>query len=120
MPPVEALGIGAQQPFHSKRQIGLRSFDDQVKMVGHEAVGVNLPAGLLTSLSQSAKELGSILVVVKNVLPMIAAANDMIARTFILDAKWARHDRKLLSLEAAVSIVSSDPFSFPSIGMIAF
>ena len=53
---IEALGIGAQQPFHPSHQIGLGSFDYQMKVIAHEAIGVNLPFGLSANLPKGQKE----------------------------------------------------------------
>jgi hypothetical protein len=44
---------------------------------------------------------------------MIAAANDMIPRTFVFDAKRSRHGRNPLNQIAGVSIVSTDPYHPP-------
>ena len=50
--PLQRLSIGPQQPLHPHHQIGLRRFNDQVKVVVHQAIPMHLPAGLLTGLRQ--------------------------------------------------------------------
>src|ERR1041385_2649656 len=59
VPLVEAAGVSAEkpfQPFHPGNQIRLRRLDHQMKMIGHEDVGVNLPTRLETSLAQRLDE----------------------------------------------------------------
>src|SRR5215204_3077663 len=56
MPPIEATRIRAQEPFHSRHEIGLRRFHHEMKVVGHETISMHLPAGLDTRLRQSGKE----------------------------------------------------------------
>src|ERR1043166_1887117 len=43
MPDIKALGVNAQEPLHAGDQIGLRSFEHQMKMIAHQTIGVNLP-----------------------------------------------------------------------------
>ena len=50
VPYVEAFGVNPQQPLHARHQVGLRRFHDQMKMIAHQAIGVNLPAGLAARL----------------------------------------------------------------------
>src|ERR1041385_4551874 len=47
VPPLPSqVGIDAQEPFHCGDEVGLGCFDDEVKMVAHEAIGMHLPVGL--------------------------------------------------------------------------
>ena len=61
VPPVVPVDVRAEQPFHPRDQIGLGSFNYQVKVVAHQAIGVHLPASLFARLGQSLKESLSIL-----------------------------------------------------------
>ena len=74
------------QPFHSRYQICLRGFNDQMKMVAHQAVRLHLPLGLDTSLSERAKKSLPILVILKNVLALVASIEHMIYCAGIFDA----------------------------------
>ncbi|HTL57437.1 MAG TPA: hypothetical protein VL361_17260, partial [Candidatus Limnocylindrales bacterium] len=56
-----------------------------------EAIGMDLPPGLLASLSQSFEEVLSIHIVEIDVLTTIPAAHDVIHRTGILDAHLTWH-----------------------------
>src|SRR5439155_809032 len=49
---VEPSGVSAQKPFHARNQVRLGRFDHQVKMIGHEAIGMNLPSRLAARLAQ--------------------------------------------------------------------
>src|SRR5208282_1123484 len=51
VPPIETAGIGSQQPLHAGDQIRAGRFDDQMKMVRHQAPGMDLPAGFFTGLA---------------------------------------------------------------------
>jgi hypothetical protein len=46
MPAIEPSGVGAEEPFHARHQRGLGRLDDQMEVIGHQAVGMNLPFGL--------------------------------------------------------------------------
>jgi hypothetical protein len=62
---VETDSVGAQQPLHSRHQIGLGRFDDEMKVVGHQAIGVHLPAGFLARFGQRLEEAVAVMVVSK-------------------------------------------------------
>ena len=52
VPIVQADAIGAEQPAHPRHQIGIGCFNDQMKMIVHQTVGMHLPARFLAGLSQ--------------------------------------------------------------------
>jgi hypothetical protein len=52
VPAIELLRITPQQPLHSPAQITSRCFHHEMKMVAHQAVGMNLPAGSPTRPSE--------------------------------------------------------------------
>ena len=62
---IEANGIGAQQPLHAGHQVGLGCLDNQMKMIGHQAIGMHQPIGSSTRLVQSGNEFVTILVAQK-------------------------------------------------------
>ena len=49
---IEPDGIGAEQPAHSRPQIGGRGSNHQVKVITHQTIGVVLPSRLLASLGE--------------------------------------------------------------------
>ena len=85
MPPIRALGIGAQQPLHAKRQVRLGCFHHQMKMITQETIGVHLPAGLQRGFTDSAQKLTSIGIIKENRFSPIAPAQEVVKRTFVLD-----------------------------------
>jgi hypothetical protein len=56
VPPVEARGIGAQEPFHAGYQVGFWRFNHQMKVIGHQAIRVQLPIGFIAAFTQCGKE----------------------------------------------------------------
>ena len=49
---IESLGVGAQEPLHACAQVAARRFHNQMKMIIHQTIGVNLPPGPPTGLVQ--------------------------------------------------------------------
>jgi hypothetical protein len=49
-----------------------------MKMIGHQAISVNLPIGFLACLGQGSDEVLSINIILENVLPPISLAHDVI------------------------------------------
>src|SRR5437868_3824995 len=82
---IESNGVGAQQPAHSSDQIGIRCFEDQVKMVAHEAVGVDFKTSLLAGFSQGFEEVLAIHLIEVDILLAISPAHDMVNGSGIFD-----------------------------------
>ena len=59
----------------------LRRLDHQMKMVPHQAIGMDLPFGLATGFSEGGKEALAIIDIAKDVLTAIPAIHDMINRS---------------------------------------
>ena len=93
VPPVEATRVSAQQPFHSGDQIGLRRLDDQMEMIRHEDIGVNLPARLSASLAQRVDEALAIRIIHEDQFAPVTAIHDVIKRASLLDSQLAGHTR---------------------------
>ena len=74
-------------------------------MVGHQAIGVHLPAGLL------ARKAEAVMVVLENVVAPIATIHQVIDGARILDSKFARQAVRVPK-SAKVSIVMTDPLFF--------
>ena len=62
--------------FHSIDQVGLRRFDDQVKMISHQTISMHPPLGLQASLAQCIDETFAVFVIAKNLFPPIPAIRD--------------------------------------------
>ena len=53
---VEPGGVGAEKPLHAGHKVRARGFRHEMKMIVHQAIGMNLPAGLLASFAQCFQE----------------------------------------------------------------
>ncbi len=100
---VPTLGVGAEQPFHAEAEIRLRSFQDEVKMVAHEDVDVNLPAGFRASLAEPIKERVPVAIVEKDHLATIPATHHMVNRARIFNPQRARHAGAYPAKETSVN-----------------
>lgn len=56
MGPVGPLGVHTVEMAHATRQVAPRGLDQQMVMIGHQAVGMALPAEALQNLRHHAKE----------------------------------------------------------------
>src|SRR5439155_10572230 len=63
----------------------------QVIVVTHQPVGVNLPAGLLARLTQRLQKALPVPVILENLLPAVATGHHVIHRFRILNAKGTCH-----------------------------
>src|SRR5438034_1163018 len=60
-------------------------------MIGHEAISMHLPAGLLAGLSQGFNEVLPVNVVQEYLLAPVASAHNVIHGSGVLNAQFARH-----------------------------
>src|SRR6266498_2209318 len=68
---VEPARVSAQKPFHARNQVGMGRFEHQVKMIRHEALGMNRPARLAAHRAQGLdKPLAVVLVVEDRFAPV--------------------------------------------------
>ena len=81
VPTIESRGVSAKEPLHADDEIGLRRFHDEVKMIRHQAIGMNLPTGFAANILQRLDKTLAITVVVENILPPVAPAHDVIDRS---------------------------------------
>ena len=95
VPPIETASVSAQKPLHTSDEVGERSFENQMKMVFHEAIGMNLPLGLGAGLRQSLQKTAAVGVVLKDRLPTVAPIHDVIDCAGIFDSELASHDASL-------------------------
>ena len=61
-----------------------------MKVVGHQAIGVELPAGLLARFGQGLEKAEAVMVVVENLFPPIATIHQVIDGAGILDSEFTR------------------------------
>jgi len=75
---IEPSGVGSQQPLHALDQIGFGRFDHQMKMVGHQAPGVNLPVGFGAGFPQRFNKKFPVLYPAKDGFLVVAAVHEVI------------------------------------------
>ena len=83
---VEPNSIADTEPLHARREVGLRGFDQQMIMIGHEHLGVPSPAESLHRLPQQFAEVPIVLLLAINGSALIAARGDVIPRSGSLNA----------------------------------
>src|ERR1043166_166478 len=91
MAPIEAAGINSQQPCHARHQVGLGRLDDQMKMIAHQAPGVDAPTGSGTSLIQALQEKLAVCVRFEDCFATIAPAHNMVDGPRILNSQLSSH-----------------------------
>ena len=91
VPTIEPPRVGSQEPFHAGDQVGLGRLDHQMKMIGHQAPGMDVPAGLLTGLVQGLQEEFAVPVVLEDGLAPVTAIHDVVYGAGILDAQLSGH-----------------------------
>src|SRR3970040_489901 len=78
MPPVVVLGLSKLCPLHDLGQRNLAGLKQQVDVVGHQHVGIKLKVVPLSVMLYSLKVGSAVLIVSKDVLPLVASDNGMI------------------------------------------
>ena len=94
VPMVQPNRIGAQEPGHAGHQVGIGGFDDQMKMVAHQAKGMHLEAGFLTGFRQGLEIILPVYIIQADVLPPVAPAHDVVNSPTIFNSHLARHGSK--------------------------
>jgi len=84
MAPVEALRVDLIEPRHASCQIGLGGFNEELVVIGHQAVCVESPALLCDLAAEEIKKRCAVAIIAKDVLARISARGDVIqgAREF--------------------------------------
>jgi hypothetical protein len=95
---IELLRIGAQEPLHPGTQVAARSLYHQVKVIAHQAIGMNLPSRALAGTLDNLEKQSPIHVIPNDRLPPIASAQDMVNRAGIFYPQWSGHDAKVIRI----------------------
>ena len=91
VPDFKPPGINPQQPFDPRHQIGLRSLQHQMKMLGHQSIRVNLRLRLAASFRQRGRKSFPVGVIPKNAFAPVPAIHDVINRPFLFDSQPPGH-----------------------------
>ena len=86
MTPVEALRVDAIQLSHTTGQVSIRSLDNDVIMIGHQAIGEAAPAKALAGLAQQSEKCAPVDVGLVDILAPVAARGHMIQSTRVFEA----------------------------------
>ncbi len=92
---IEELGIDAVQLPHADGEIPVGGLNQQMIMVGHEAVGVANPVVSLIDVLEGIEKIDSILIVLENGFLFIPAGGHVVDGAGIFDAKWPCHGLKI-------------------------
>ena len=69
----------------------MRGFNDEMKMIGHEAPGMDLPAGFGAGFAEGLEEDFAIFFAEEDRLAAVAAVHDVVNRSRELDAQFSGH-----------------------------
>ncbi len=90
---VEAGGVGAKEPTHPCDEVGLGRFDDQMEVVTHEAIGVDLPVGFCAGFYECVQKKLAVTVIPKDVFATVTAVEDVIGGVLEFDAQLTWHQK---------------------------
>jgi hypothetical protein len=62
MSPIEPRSVSAQKPLHARHEIRSGCLNHQLKVIVHEAIGMDLPTALLASRSEGFKKQLAVLI----------------------------------------------------------
>jgi hypothetical protein len=82
---------------------------DEMKMIAHQTIGINLPACPCARLAEYFQKAISVDIVAKNCFPPVASIEEMIESAFVFDPDLAGHAAAFTTIAVCVSIVRTDP-----------
>jgi hypothetical protein len=91
VPLIESLRVESIQLSHTNTEVAIRSFNENVIVIAHEAVSVTDPIVTYIDPNQSIKKGLAVFVVLENSSPVIAAAGDVINSAWVFYAEGAYH-----------------------------
>ena len=91
MTPIESLCITADQGFHPTGQPAVRCPQQQVKMIRHQAPGIENDIPILNQVGESLDEIKVVFGVDEGRLAQNSARDDMVNGVFEFDAKVVAH-----------------------------
>ena len=92
---VEELGVNAVYLPHADRKVPVGGLDEEMIMVGHEALGVADPVVALVDVLKGVQKVQAILVILENRLFLVAAGRDVIHCAGVFDTKGTRHAARI-------------------------
>jgi len=92
VPFVEELGIHSVQLPHTEGEVAVRSFDKEMIMVGHEAVGVADPVVALIDVLEGVQEVLAVLFILENGFFLVSPGGHVIDCTGIFYAEGTGYE----------------------------
>jgi hypothetical protein len=94
MPCIDPPRVGILKPPHARREIRLRSFQEQMVVITHQRIRMNPKPRPLANLSQRSQKGLPVFVIENNIPSPIASRHYMIKRPSILDSNLSWHDAR--------------------------
>jgi hypothetical protein len=88
---VETLSVNTVQLAHTAREVGLCCLDEEMIVVGHEAIGMAMPRKAPDDLAQHQEKDAVVFVIEKDRCACVAAAGEVVERTRKFEAEGASH-----------------------------
>jgi hypothetical protein len=88
------VGIHLIQLAHAYRKISVRGLDEDVEVIGHEAVGVADPVIAFIDVLEGVQEVFTVRVILKYRLFLVAARSNMIDCAWIFYAEGTGHEAR--------------------------
>jgi hypothetical protein len=89
------LGVDAVDLLHELREIGFRFFDEQMIVVGHQAVGMADAIVVREGFSQDLQKDAFVLIIEKDRFPGVAPGGEVIECARIFDTQWSGHGENI-------------------------
>ena len=102
VPIVEELGVNAVQLPHADGEVAVRGLDENMGMVGHEAVGMADPIVAFVDVLEGVQKVQTVSVIFENGLFLVAARCNMVDCAGVFDTEGTRHKRRISKNKANV------------------
>ena len=96
---VVALGVGDEQALHDPADRGLQGANQQVHVIGHEAIAIELERPALLQVADRLQECLVIPVVEEDRCAVVAAIDDVVDETVADRSKWSGHEVRIAFVE---------------------
>jgi hypothetical protein len=94
VPRIDPPRVGILKPTHARREIRLRSFQEQMVVITHQRIRMNPKPRPLANLSKRSQKGLPVFVIENNIPSPIAPRHHMIKRPCILDSNLSWHDAR--------------------------
>src|SRR5262245_3102574 len=108
MPTIEPNAVTDPNPLHCPAQIGLHRLQQEMKMILHQHIRMNLYAESLAQFPKQLQKVESIRLGPEDGLPFFPPGGDMIASTRSLDAQCPCHHSMKARTGSAVNQIMSN------------